>query len=307
MARYSLLARAIWEGVLLLLLLVVVVLALSNGLVFSHGGPWAEVALTGLLASALVLSLRTGTVNLAAPAIATLAGILYAVLLSNGWSLILAAAVTVLVMLLGGLVLGAVVGLSGAPAWALTLGAAAVVTAIAIANGSEVRIITNGRISTGWMTVIAVAFMVCSVAGGIVWLIPLVRNGLSAGPEQGTGQRLVAALVGIGGSTMIAALAGVVEAAWVTAADATSIYLNLYAALGAALLAGSSLIGRGGPIAGTVLAVLSLVILHRLLVIWEAPAWLASTLPAGLAILVGVLVGRLLDWVGTLGRAEVAG
>jgi ribose/xylose/arabinose/galactoside ABC-type transport system permease subunit len=307
MARFSLLAHGIWEAVLLLFLLVMVILAMSDGRVFTHGGPWAEVAVTGLLASAVVLSLRTGTVNLAAPAIGTLSGILYAVLLSDGWSLVLAAAVTVLVMLLCGLVLGAIVGLSGAPAWAVTLGALGLATAVGLANGLQVRVITDGRISSGWMTVFAVVFVVGSLAGGVLWLVPLVRNGLSASPDSGIGRRLVAALVGLGGSSLIAALAGVLQAGYLTEASFAASGLDLYVVLAAAFLAGASLIGRGGPIAGTVLAVLGLVLLHRLLLIRDAPTWLAVSLPAGLGILLGVLVGRLLDWIGTSGRTEVAG
>src|SRR5579859_1310414 len=102
MKRFSVVAHVSWEAVLLLFLLVMVVLAVIDGHVFARGGPWAEVAVTGLLASALVLSLRTGTVNLAAPSIGILSGILYAAMVSGGWSVVPAALVTVLVMLVCG-------------------------------------------------------------------------------------------------------------------------------------------------------------------------------------------------------------
>jgi ribose/xylose/arabinose/galactoside ABC-type transport system permease subunit len=309
-SRFSLLAHAAWEGVLLLFALVVTVLAVADGHLFQGSAVWSQLAALGILAAGLGLSLRTGTPNLAVASIASLAGVLYARLLADGVSSVPAMIVTVLAALVAGLVLALVTGLTGAPAWAVTLGGVALAGTVGIASGVTPKILPVGTLSTGMFTVFAAVFVIGSVGGGVLWLVPGIRGALGTTTEDGRpaglGRRLVAALVGLGGSSLLAGLAGVLYAGWVGAAAFNSTQLQLLIALGAVLLGGVSLTGRGGGIAGTALAVYLLVVLNVLAVLKGVPVWAGVYLPATLAIFVGVLVSRLIDWIGTLGRQPAA-
>jgi ribose/xylose/arabinose/galactoside ABC-type transport system permease subunit len=309
-ARFSLLAHIAWEAVLLLSALVVTVLAVSDGHVFHGSMIWAQLAALGVLAAGLALSLRTGTPNLAVASIASLAGVFYAQRLADGGSTTPALIVTGLVALAVGVVLALVTGLTGAPAWAVTLGGVGLAGTVGLANGTTPKILASGPVSAGMFTVFAAVFVVGSIAGGLLWLVPGIRGALRTTTDDdrpaGLVRRLVAALVGLGGSSLLAGLAGVLDAGRVGAAVFNSTQLELLIALGAVLLGGVSLTGRGGGIAGTALAVYLLVVLNVLSVLKGAPVWAALYLPATLAILVGVLVSRLIDWTGTLGRRPVA-
>ncbi len=304
MSRFSVLAHVVWEGVLLVLAVIVTVLGLAAGHVFAGPGPWPQLGILGILAGALALSLRTGTPNLALASVAPLSGLLYAVLVTAHWPVALAAAVGVLAALGFGLVLAVIVGLTGAPAWAVSLGGAALGGTIGLANGATPRLLSHGLITSSWLSGFAVLFVVGSVAGGALWLAPGVRSGLRATavngePAPGMGRRFLAALVGLGGSSLLAGLAGVLETSRLAAATFTSGQFELLFALGAALLGGVSLTGRGGGIAGTALAAYLLVVIQLLLVVDHDPAWVARSLPVSVAILLGVLVSRLLDRFGS--------
>jgi ribose/xylose/arabinose/galactoside ABC-type transport system permease subunit len=303
MSRVSLVAHFVWEGVLLLAAVVVTALGVAEGPVFAGPGPWPMLAILGTLTAALALSLRTGTPNLAVASIASLAGVLYGALVVDGWQVVPAAVVAVLAAFVFGVVLALVTGLTGAPAWAVSLGGVTLATTVGLAGGVIPRILAGGQIAAGWLTGFAGLFVVGSLAGGVLWLVPAVRLGLGGatrnGPPPGLGRRLLTALVGLGGSSLVAGLAGVLEAGRLAAANFTGSQLELLVALGAALLGGVSLTGRGGGVAGTVLAVYLLVIVDQLVTVHNGQLWAAVTLPATLAIFVGILVSRLLDYLGT--------
>jgi ribose/xylose/arabinose/galactoside ABC-type transport system permease subunit len=299
-SRFSVLPHVVWEGVLLVFALVATALSVAQGHLFHGSGPWPQLAVYGTLAAGLALSLRTRTPNLAVASIASLSGVVYAVLLHADWPLGLAAAVAVLTALGFGLVLAVIVGLTGAPAWAVSLGGVALASTIGLANGVTLRPILDGAISPEWLTAFAALFVVGSLAGGALWLVPAVGSGLRATaiegePAPGIGRRLLAALVGLGGSSLLAGLAGVLEAGRLTSVVFTSSQGDLLFALGAVLLGGVSLTGRGGGIAGTVLAAYLLVTVQFLLIYDGDPGWAAKFLPLTVAILLGVLVSRLLD------------
>jgi ribose/xylose/arabinose/galactoside ABC-type transport system permease subunit len=305
-SKISFIARIGWEAVLLLAAIVVLALGVAEGHFFGGGGPWPDLAVLGLLAAGIALSLRTGTPNLAVAAVAPFAGLLYVQLVTAGHlGAVPAAVVTVLATLGLGLVLALVTGLTGAPAWAVSLGGVALVSLVAFANWPDAQFLTNlnnpdgmPANPNGLLTVTAAIFAVGSVAGGLVWLLPAVRS-LSAAGDPGLGRRTVAALVGLGGSSLLAGLAGILQAVRLDSAAFNGTETQLLFALGAALLGGASLAGRGGGIIGTVLATFVLVGVDRLVRLHEGPAWAAFLLPVTIAIVVGILVSRLFDWLGT--------
>jgi ribose transport system permease protein len=301
-SRFSVLPHVVWEAVLLVLALVVTMLGVSEGHVFRSWGPWPQLAVLGTLAAGAALSLRTRTPNLAVGAIAALSGVLYAMLLGADWPLGLAAPVVVLAALGFGVLLAVIVGLTGAPAWAVSLGGLGVASTIGLANGTTLRPIASAAwLTPGWLTAFAALFVVGSLAGGALWLVPGVRSGVRATavdgePAPGVGRRLLAALVGLGGSSLLAGLAGVLAAGRVGVGVFNGSEGSLLFAVAAAVLGGLSLTGRGGGIAGTVLASYLLVMVQILVRVNEGPGWAATYLPTSVAILLGVLVSRLLDW-----------
>jgi ribose/xylose/arabinose/galactoside ABC-type transport system permease subunit len=100
----------------------------------------------------------------------------------------------------------------------------------------------------------------------------------------------------LGASSLLAGISGVVLVSFTGFAgigpgDSDRLIL----AVGAALLGGVSVYGRRGGIAGTALAVTMLVVINQGLLLNSAPRWVTFWLPATVAILIGVVVGRLLE------------
>lgn len=310
MAKVSLVARIAWEAVLLLGALVVLALGVADGHFFGGGGPWPQLAVFGLMAAGVALSLRTGTPNLAVTGIAQFAGLLYVQLRApsrgpgDGWPDV-PAILAVLVVCLGiGVVLALLTGLTGAPAWAVSLGGLALVLTVSFAawGNTPTRLLVPyggppGN-PNGLLTAFAAVFAVGSVAGGLLWLLPGVRT-LTVAGDVGPGRRLLGALVGLGGSSLLAGLAGVLQAKLLEGANLAGGDQLLLLVFGAALLGGASLAGRGGGIAGTVLATFILVGAGRLVLLQGGTSWTSTFLPASVAIVVGVLVSQLFDWLGT--------
>ncbi|MGN9914398.1 hypothetical protein ACTMTJ_43390 [Phytohabitans sp. LJ34] len=296
----GLLAHVGWEAILLLLVLVTAAVVAATGTLFRGGSPWNTLGATGLLATAFALSLRTATPNLAVGAIAVLTGATYAKLTQEDVAAVLAAVVAVLVALVVGLVLGLVSGLTSAPAWAVTLGGMAVAQAVvfALLDGQTLRVAgTPG--GTGRSILWTLVFVAVSVGGGVLWQIPAVRAALGANrvqddPVRFRSAKLMGALAGLGGSSLLAGLSGVVLVTYLGAASPVG-GDNLLIAVGAALLGGVSAFGGRGGIAGTVLATALLVFANSGLIQNDAPRWVTFYLPAALAILVGVVVSRLIE------------
>src|SRR6185369_7433153 len=118
----------------------------------------------------------------------------------------------------------------------------------------------DGRTGTGTFVAWMVFFALASVAGAVVLAIPAVRTALSRNrPEPGAdaprlGAKLVGSLVGLGGSSVIAAVAGILYTQRLQAVSAFTSY-SLTFVLAAVLLAGVSPLGRRAGILGVVLAV----------------------------------------------------
>jgi hypothetical protein len=132
--------------------------------------------------------------------------------------------------------------------------------------------------------------------------MPAVRRRLSANrPAAGeagafSGARFVGALVGVLGSSVLAAVAGVVLTMQLQSASIADNGLTV-AALAAALLAGVSPFGRRAGILGVVLAVVVVDFARRLILLENGGSWVVI-LVEGLCGLVGLLVVWVLELVG---------
>lgn len=295
----------VWEALLLLLVVGAAALVATRGVGLGNAGLQFNIAATGLLATGLALSLRTGTPNLAVSALAGLSGTGYAVLLDDGWSAMPAALAAVGVVGLCGLLLGLVTGLTSAPAWAVSLAALAGAGAIAIAitDGQSIVVRDLGAPTGGTASVWLLLFAVVTIGGGLLWQVRPIRDLLSANSSAGqpaglSARRFVGAMVGFTGSSLLAALSGLVLVTSLRmAAPSGSDLFRLALVLAVVLLGGVSALGRRGGIAGTLLATVLLVLVSTALTVENTPPWITAGLLPAVVIIVGVLVGRLLDFL----------
>jgi ribose/xylose/arabinose/galactoside ABC-type transport system permease subunit len=292
------LPHVVWESVLVVLVIIATVVAALQGHFFSTSGLWAGLALLGLPAAALSLSFRTGTPNLGVVAIAAMSQLIYVELADSGWPGILSAVVAVLAALVLGLILAVITGLTGLPGWAVSLVGLATAETVVFARGRETHLLRDGGLSPTVLIVFALLFVVGSIGGGALWLMPQIRLGLGPTPGEETpalGVRLRRAAVGLGGSSMIAGLVGVVTAQYIGASPGPGDLTQLLYVLGAVLLGGASLTGRGGGVAGTVLAVYLISAARFITVVANLPFWVGELLLSTLAIVIGLVAGGLLD------------
>ncbi|MBT2232494.1 ABC transporter permease [Nonomuraea sp. NEAU-A123] len=270
----------VWEGFLGILTIALIVVALlsappSQYLLYIL----AQAGATGLVATGLALSFRTGTPNLAVGSIAAFTAMVSASLMSGlGWT---AAIIAILIATVGGLVLGLFVTALSAPAWAVTLGVA--VACEALVNGiADARAIP---VDIDFPTYVwPVLFVIVSLGGALAWPALRVKS------------PWIIAMVGLGGSSLLAALGGVALLTRTHAASPVSGWTTTTLALAAVLLGGISVHGKRGGVAGTVLAVLFLSLVQGQLVLWAAPQWVFQVI-AGMVILGALLAGRLADLV----------
>jgi ribose/xylose/arabinose/galactoside ABC-type transport system permease subunit len=300
--RRAVVPYLIWEAILVPVVVVLFVVATVRGNIFHAPGPWFSIAEIGFLASGLGLSLRTGTPNLAVPAVAAATGAGYAKLAVNGWPPVAAALLGLLAAMAFGLVLGLVTAITGLPGWAVSLAGLATAQAVALelTNGASLILPGRAALPSGGGLVWALLFLLASVGGGALWLVPVVRRLLTAtGPEGQRrwqlGGRLPGALVGFVGSSLLAAAGGIIATGYLRAAMGSIVDFPVVFA--AVLLGGASLFGGRAGVAGTFLGVLALVAIDRVLVIENATFWVRE-LAYGLVILVGLFVSWLLDLLG---------
>lgn len=279
----------VWEGFLGILTIALIVAALLSA---PPGGYLvyllAQAGVVGLVATGLALSFRTGTPNLAVGSIAAFTGMVTASLMGGlGWP---AAIIAILVATVGGLLLGLFVTALSAPAWAVTLGAA--VACEALVNGiADARTIP---VDINFPTYVwFVLFVIVSLGGALAW------------PALRVASPWITALVGLGGSSLLAALGGVALLTRLHAATPISGWTTTTLALAAVLLGGISVHGKRGGVAGTVLAVLFLSLVQGQLVLWSAPPWVFQVI-VGAVILAALLAGRLADLAAQETPAPVA-
>lgn len=286
----------IWEAVLVVIAIVVTGLAVAaGGFTPAHVAP--HFAVLGFIATGLALSLRTGTPNLALTGQAAVGQLLYVVLVQHNLPGLAAGALTVLAVGALGAVLALIAGLTGQPGWAVTLMGLAACYAIVFGSGTNVRLLPiEHDLTPGYLEVFAVLFILGSLAGGALWLLPPVRALLAPATEPvGVGHRLVRAFIGLAGSSALAGLAGALTAGYNGASTAGFDLVTLFVALGAVLLGGVSLAGRGGGVAGTVLGTYILATVTFMGIMHGWSSWVDSVVPALVAMLLGLPAVWLLD------------
>jgi hypothetical protein len=176
--------------------------------------------------------------------------------------------------------------------------------AIGVTDGRLIQV-QHGTVRSGgplW----TVVFLVVSLGGAALWLVPGVRRALSpqsdpaaaSAPAGRPGSaRIAGAIAGLGGSSVLAAVGGVLLAATVGVGRPDAGVDITLTALAAALLGGVSVFGRRAGVAGTALAVILLVAVEDLLLIHGLSAWW-QYLAIAFAVLVGLVVTWLLDLIG---------
>lgn len=302
----------VWEAVLLVLVIgLAVAVWVSTGHSPVDDRFFAIAGALGLVAVGFALSLRAAVPNLAVGVIAASAGGLCALLSADyGWGFWPALVATLGAGLLAGVVLAViVVGLS-VPAWPASLGLSIATfgLAIGIAEGRRVGARVPGLpfVPPGWL--VFAVFVVLSVVGGAIWLIPAVRRTLSgtrraADPARyGGWGAAVGGTLALVGSTMLATVGGIVammQTRAVFLVDNTT-----YLALAGVLLGGVSVFGRRAGVAGTVLGVLFVLLLQRLALLnGIGVGWL--NMLTGIMIIMGLVVSRGLEAVGRKRPADV--
>jgi ribose/xylose/arabinose/galactoside ABC-type transport system permease subunit len=290
-----------WEAILLLATMIAVAVLMLG----ERQPPFSLVlaALTpiGLLAVAVAVSLRTATVNLAVGALAVLAATVGVALSNNDMALVPAMALGVVVATLAGLMLGVVAGALSVPSWAVTLGGATIIEAAVIGAGNN-RITplreAVGPLSGLWF----VLFVLLTLGGAALWLVPGVRTWLSATRDVTPAGRwgglrpVVGAVAGLTVSGFVAGIAGVVYALRVHTAPTGSGSSLTMLGLAVALLGGVSVFGRRAGVAGVLLATILLGSVQQILLINGVRSWVV-TLVTGIAVLIGLAATRLTESV----------
>ncbi|HEY3504881.1 MAG TPA: hypothetical protein VGN37_19115 [Actinocatenispora sp.] len=314
-----LLPHLVWEAVLFVIALVSVAVLLVSA---PTGAPilsnfLLSAGVTGLLATGVAASMRTATPNLAAGAISSGAGLLTARLVSQShWSLLAAGLVAVVAATLTGVLLGGIAGALSVPGWAVTFGAAIAIQGLMVTltqAGSIPMVGVPLPFGGLWFTL----FLLVSLGGGAVWLVPAVRRTLGSTRRVGDaaqwgGVAAFGALAGVSVSSLLAGLSGVVTAQRIQAGMTTDTS-TLSFALGAVLLGGVSVFGRRAGVAGTALAVVTLTAIQTTMILKGASSGAIAILAAA-AIVLGLPVSRLMETIAgrmparrTVDRTPVAG
>ncbi|HEX2144247.1 MAG TPA: hypothetical protein VHG10_07060 [Glycomyces sp.] len=300
----------VWEiGLLLLACGVLFALTQSSAGPFADGS-WsalfAALAPAIMLTSAMAVSLRVGAVNLAVGPIALLAAWLFIDASSSGAAMSLGMGLGAAAFV--GIVLATLTAWLRAPGWAAS---GAVGGAIGLWAG------TTGAPSAFMLSELPNTAVLAALGGaaglslflGLIGAFAGVRSRLAPIRETPVGERhgrggLV--FIGVLLSSALAGAAGVV-AAWTAVPEAGAAglpdpILLTVLALGAALLGGTSLLGRRGGVCGTMFAA-SLVL--SLTWLAEARGWGfdASWIALG-AIVAGFLVTRLVEAMSTMDESE---
>jgi ribose/xylose/arabinose/galactoside ABC-type transport system permease subunit len=284
----------IWEGVLALLAVGLLIGTATMSRSENITSALNQAGYIGLMATGLAFSLRTRSPNLAIGSITAFTSTLSAFLITeHQWGKPGAFILAVVLATLIGFILGVLVAVLSVPAWAVTLVAVAVVQGITLSffNTSSLLIPVpfEGRYPTAlWYGL----FVVISVGGGALWLVPAIRAPLSTGRRSGDpgeygGLRTgLGAIAGLTGSSFLGGLAAIPMLMRFQAADPSGANMTT-TALVAVLLGGVSVFGRRAGIFGTFLAVTIVMLVQTLIVFNDAPLWV-GTLVLGLIGLLGI-------------------
>lgn len=260
---------------------------------------YVSAAVLGFTAVGMALSLRAGAPNLAIGTTAQAAGMFFADNSDRG--LLATAGVTALLALAVGVAMAVVVTAFHVPAWAVSL-ATAFGLLVWIQQHHRPADVVNGAYQpTQHAAIWFAGFVVISVAGGILGLMPSIRRRigmfrpLDDPALRGSGAG--AAVVGLLGSSLFAAVSGVLLALYNRAMTPVETGIGLTGlALGAALLGGTSVFGRRGGVFGTALSVIGIAVFINYAL---SRGYAINPLGLGAAaIAVGLLVTRLVETLG---------
>lgn len=302
-----LLPHLVWEGVLLILAAISVIVTI----VLAPSGPVLEqllggTASVGLVASAVAVSLRTGTPNLAAGAMTTIAGLLTIYLVADQqWRQLTAAVAVVVVFAVIGLVLGGITGLLSMPGWAVTLGGMVLMVGISFFAADGRTVSFDGRAEPPSGIAWFALFAVVSLCGAGLWLVPPVRRVLGAvrrtgDPSGWHGRGAFGALAGMTLSGLLCGLAGAFHAYQYQAIAPSDGMTMLVAGFAAALLGGASVFGRRAGLTGTLFASLILGSVVTALALEGVSEPGGQLIAAGIAIIVGLAANRGMELLSTL-------
>ena len=306
----------VWEGLLAAAVVVAVLAVRSEDAAAFSGNGLRDLLVTlaagVLLGTAFALSLRAAVPNLAVGAAAVTGGALTGWLVAEReYALLTAALLTLGAAIALGLALTVVVVGFRAPAWAAGLGAAlGLYAAVLSLTGGRSLLVQGAPDLRRWAWALIGGALLLSVGGGALGLLPGVRDAVgryradrdpAAGRGGSAGFVAACALVG---STVLAAAAGLLLALRVGAVVPDDGLTLLAQAAGAALLGGASAHGRRGGVAGTALAAAFLQLAALWLGLVEAEPWTRPALLGG-AIVVGLLVGRLVEAAGSGGAEDL--
>jgi ribose/xylose/arabinose/galactoside ABC-type transport system permease subunit len=305
----------VWE-VLLVLAVVVAALAVRREQPTAlSGNPLRDllVLLTVgvLLGTAFALSLRAAVPNLAVGGAAVAASALVAWLVgTRDYSLLVASAVTLGAALALGIGLAVVVVGFRAPAWAAGLGAGLGLFALVLSlTGGRSLLLPDPPDLRDWAWPLIGGAVAVSLLGGVLGMLPGVRAGVgryrpAGDPAASRGAAAaVTASAALIGSSLLAAGAGILLSMRLGAVVPDDGLVLLAQAAAAALLGGTSAHGRRGGVVGTILAAAFLQLAALWLGLVEAEPWTRPAL-LGAAILVGLLVGRLVEAAGSTAPPE---
>jgi ribose/xylose/arabinose/galactoside ABC-type transport system permease subunit len=265
-----------------------------------------QIAILGFVATGLAFSLRAAVPNLAVGAIATGSGVVVVRLVTDrDWGYTAAISVAILSAAAVGLLLALVVVGFNVPAWAASLGASVLLAAVAIGSiGSALKGFPErppNPVSSAWLW--AGLFAAISIGGGLVWLIPGLRRGLSGMRHDRDPARRPSVGGAFGGllalviSSMLASVGGVLSVLRIGSVQPQGLDPTTWVALGAVLLGGVSVFGRRAGVFGTVLGVALLVLIQLWLILKSVDSWVFMAVTGG-AILVGLIVNRFLEAAG---------
>jgi ribose/xylose/arabinose/galactoside ABC-type transport system permease subunit len=301
-----------WEAVLLIGLGVAAALVWSRSTGALSGDRLRDQLVAGsaavLLASSFAVSLRAAAPNLAAGGIAAAAGVLTGYLANhNDLQLGANCAIAAGAAAGAGLLLGLLVVGLRAPAWAVSLGGVTLLAAAVLdLTGSQPLTLPDQPDLGRWAWALFGGAALLSVGGGAFGAAPRVRAAVSryrvdGDPAIGRGGPAGSSVLGaLVLSALLAAASGLVSALQVHAArpvDRTTALLTI-AAFAAALLGGTSVHGRRGGVFGTVLAASCLQLVLLWLALGNVAQWVQVAVLGG-AVLVGLGVSRLVEWLGT--------
>ena len=258
-----------------------------------------------LLAMALSVSMRAGTVNLAVVHLASLAGLLYLYLLEYGEVVALPLALGA--ALVGGLVIAAAVVLLRAPAWAASI---VVVLAVLVVISSVPRETPELEVTSAMAWGLVAATVAVSVIGGAIAMLRPVRRLLirtSQSVEQ-TGQSTPSTVLTVFGSLALsgvfAGAAGIVSqmpyGVDLTPLNGSGLWPALCITVAIVLVGGVSARGGRGGVVGIVCATILLTGVTAYLYSIEPPLIVMSAIPL-VFLVIGLIVSRLLGG----GRGEV--